>query len=118
MLIFQLIRAFQQSLTFCFQPIALTLHGFAFASQFGIYGFMKSLAFGVQFFTVFFNDFALLIQFGLQSLVNMGSTLRLMPTKGMTLPFISYGGSSLVAIALLVGMVLALTRRRVGQEAL
>lgn len=58
----------------------------------------------------------LLVQFGLQSLVNMGSTLRLMPTKGMTLPFISYGGSSLLAIALCMGMVLALTRRRVGQE--
>ncbi|MBT5455105.1 MAG: FtsW/RodA/SpoVE family cell cycle protein, partial [Rhodospirillaceae bacterium] len=58
----------------------------------------------------------LLVQFGLQSLVNMGSTLRLMPTKGMTLPFISYGGSSLMAIALCMGMVLALTRRRVGQE--
>lgn len=58
----------------------------------------------------------LLVQFGLQSLVNMGSTLRLMPTKGMTLPFISYGGSSLIAIALCMGMVLALTRRRVGQE--
>jgi cell division protein FtsW len=57
----------------------------------------------------------LLVQFGLQSLVNMGSTLRLMPTKGMTLPFISYGGSSLMAIALCMGMVLALTRRRVGQ---
>ena len=59
----------------------------------------------------------LLVQFGLQALINMGSTLRLMPTKGMTLPFISYGGSSLVAIALGIGMVLALTRRRVGQEA-
>jgi len=59
----------------------------------------------------------LLVQFGLQALVNMGSTLRLMPTKGMTLPFISYGGSSLVAIAICVGMALALTRRRVGQEA-
>ncbi|MEE8333206.1 MAG: putative lipid II flippase FtsW [Alphaproteobacteria bacterium] len=59
----------------------------------------------------------LLVQFGLQALVNMGSTLRLMPTKGMTLPFISYGGSSLLAIAICVGMVLALTRRRVGQEA-
>ena len=58
----------------------------------------------------------LLVQFGLQSLVNMGSTLRLMPTKGMTLPFISYGGASLMAIALCMGMVLALTRRRVGQE--
>lgn len=58
----------------------------------------------------------LLVQFGLQALVNMGSTLRLMPTKGMTLPFISYGGSSLMAIALCIGMLLALTRRRVGQE--
>jgi len=58
----------------------------------------------------------LLVQFGLQALVNMGSTLQLMPTKGMTLPFISYGGSSLVAIALCIGMLLALTRRRVGQE--
>ncbi len=59
----------------------------------------------------------LLVQFGLQALINMGSTLRLMPTKGMTLPFISYGGSSLVAIAICIGMALALTRRRVGQEA-
>ncbi|MPY71959.1 MAG: putative lipid II flippase FtsW [Alphaproteobacteria bacterium] len=58
----------------------------------------------------------LLVQFGLQALINMASTLRLMPTKGMTLPFISYGGSSLVAVAFGVGMVLALTRRRVGQE--
>jgi cell division protein FtsW len=58
----------------------------------------------------------LLVQFGLQALVNMGSTLRLMPTKGMTLPFISYGGSSLLATALCIGMVLALTRRRVSEE--
>jgi len=58
----------------------------------------------------------LLVQFGLQSLINMGSTLRLMPTKGMTLPFISYGGSSLLAVAICVGMALALTRRRVGRE--
>ena len=58
----------------------------------------------------------LLVQFGLQALINIGSTLRLMPTKGMTLPFISYGGSSLFAVALGMGMLLALTRRRVGQE--
>jgi cell division protein FtsW len=56
----------------------------------------------------------LLAQFGLQALINMASALHLMPTKGMTLPFISYGGSSLLALALGMGMVLALTRRRVG----
>ncbi len=56
----------------------------------------------------------LLVQFGLQALINMASTLHLMPTKGMTLPFISYGGSSTVALGIAMGMVLALTRRRVS----
>ncbi len=56
----------------------------------------------------------LLVQFGLQAVINMASTLRLMPTKGMTLPFISYGGSSMLALALGMGMVLALTRTRYG----
>ncbi len=50
--------------------------------------------------------------FGLQAFVNMGSTLHLIPTKGMTLPFISYGGSSAISVALTIGMILALTRRR------
>ncbi len=59
----------------------------------------------------------LLVQFGLQAVINMASTLHLMPTKGMTLPFLSYGGSSLMALALGMGMLLALTRRRVGGEA-
>lgn len=61
----------------------------------------------------------LLAFFGLQAAINMASTLHLMPTKGMTLPFISYGGSSLLALALGMGMLLALTRRRVstGEEA-
>jgi cell division protein FtsW len=54
----------------------------------------------------------LVTSFGLQAIVNMASTLHLMPTKGMTLPFISYGGSSIIAIGLGVGMLLALTRRR------
>ncbi len=58
----------------------------------------------------------LLSQFGLQAVINMASTLRLMPTKGMTLPFISYGGSSTLALALGMGMVLALTRKRYGEE--
>jgi cell division protein FtsW len=56
----------------------------------------------------------LLVQFGLQAIINMASTLHLMPTKGMTLPFVSYVGSSLLALALGVGMMLALTRRRYG----
>ncbi|MDW3204071.1 MAG: putative peptidoglycan glycosyltransferase FtsW [Alphaproteobacteria bacterium] len=56
----------------------------------------------------------LLVQFGLQALINMASTLSLIPTKGMTLPFLSYGGSSLLALGLGMGMLLALTRKRPG----
>ncbi|MAI49792.1 MAG: cell division protein FtsW [Rhodospirillaceae bacterium] len=58
----------------------------------------------------------LVVQFGLQAIINMGSTLRLMPTKGMTLPFVSYGGSSLIAMGLCIGFLLALTRKRLGAE--
>jgi cell division protein FtsW len=58
----------------------------------------------------------LIAGFGLQAFVNMGSTLHLIPTKGMTLPFISYGGSSAIAVALGMGMLLALTRRRHGER--
>ena len=54
----------------------------------------------------------LLVQFGFQAIINMASTLNLMPTKGMTLPFISFGGSSSLAVAIGMGMVLALTRER------
>jgi cell division protein FtsW len=60
----------------------------------------------------------LLAQFGLQAFVNMASSLHLIPTKGMTLPFVSYGGSSVLAIALGMGMLLALTRRRAPRRAL
>ena len=52
--------------------------------------------------------------FGLQAFVNMASSLHLIPTKGMTLPFISYGGSSAMSVALAIGMVLALTRHQAG----
>lgn len=58
----------------------------------------------------------LAVQFGLQALINMASSLHMMPTKGMTLPFISYGGSSLVALGVATGMILALTRRRRDPE--
>ena len=57
----------------------------------------------------------LLIQFSIQAIINMASTLNLMPPKGMTLPFISYGGSSTLALGLGMGMILALTRIRSSQ---
>lgn len=53
----------------------------------------------------------LVIQFGFQTLINIGVNLALLPSKGMTLPFVSYGGSSMLALAIGMGMVLALTRR-------
>ena len=58
----------------------------------------------------------LLTQFTVQALVNMASTVNLIPPKGMTLPFISYGGSSTIALAFGMGLLLALTRRRISAE--
>ena len=48
----------------------------------------------------------------LQALINMAVNVGLLPAKGMTLPFISYGGSSLLAMALTMGFALGLTRKR------
>jgi len=59
----------------------------------------------------------LFVLVGMQSFINVAVNLDLMPTKGMTLPFISYGGSSMLASALTMGMALALTRRRPGAYA-
>ena len=53
----------------------------------------------------------LLTQIAIQAIVNMGSTLNMLPTKGMTLPFISYGGSSLVSVGFAFGIILGLTKR-------
>ena len=54
----------------------------------------------------------LLTQIAFQVIVNMGSTLNMLPTKGMTLPFISYGGSSLVSVGLAFGIILGLIHSR------
>ena len=63
------------------------------------------------------NSFSILaaaglaIQFGLQALINMMVNVQLAPSKGMTLPFISYGGSSMLALSMGMGLLLAFTRR-------
>jgi cell division protein FtsW len=59
----------------------------------------------------------LFVLVGEQVLINVAVNLNLIPTKGMTLPFISYGGSSMLAICLTLGLALALTRRRPGAYA-
>ena len=90
--------------------------GFFFAlGLIGIYGFIVLRGFNKIMESD--NLFAilavggLLTQVALQAFIHMGSSLNILPTKGMTLPFVSYGGSSLVATAFTMGAVLALTRR-------
>lgn len=63
-----------------------------------------------------FASAGLAMLFGIQGCINMAVNLHLMPAKGMTLPFISYGGSSLISLALGMGFLLAVTRRRPRSE--
>ncbi|RFZ89504.1 putative lipid II flippase FtsW [Shinella sp. WSJ-2] len=69
------------------------------------------------------NDFTrfavagLVLQLGIQSMINIGVNLELLPAKGMTLPLISYGGSSMIAICVTAGFILALTRHRPEKRA-
>ena len=65
---------------------------------------------------VMYAEVGLAASLGLQAFVNMASSLHIIPTKGMTLPFISYGGSSLLASAIEVGMLLAITRQNTASE--
>ena len=53
----------------------------------------------------------LVCQFGMQALINMAVNVQIAPSKGMTLPFISYGGSSMLALSIGMGLLLAFTRR-------
>ena len=52
------------------------------------------------------------MQFSAQLIINIGVSIKLFPTKGMTLPFISYGGSSMISLAICFGLILALTKRK------
>lgn len=65
---------------------------------------------------VMYAEVGLAASLGLQAFVNMASSLHIIPTKGMTLPFISYGGSSLLASAIEIGMLLAITRQNTASE--
>jgi cell division protein FtsW len=65
-----------------------------------------------------FGAAGLAMLFGLQAAINMAVNLHLIPAKGMTLPFISYGGSSMISVAFGMGMLLALTRERPRAEML
>ena len=58
----------------------------------------------------------LMMQFTMQVVVNIGVSLKLLPTKGMTLPFISYGGSSVISMAICFGLILAFTKRKYHRE--
>jgi len=61
---------------------------------------------------IYLSLFGLMMQFTIQVIVNMGASLRLLPAKGMTLPFISYGGSSMIAMSICFGLILAFTKRK------
>ncbi len=63
-----------------------------------------------------FATAGLVMLFGVQSAINMAVNLKLAPAKGMTLPFISYGGSSLISIGIAMGFLLAVTRKRPKSE--
>jgi len=60
----------------------------------------------------------LLSLFLIQSLINISVSMKLIPTTGVTFPFISYGGSSLVSMGIVMGMMLSLTKKEFGKKGL
>lgn len=93
-----------EEMGFIFIMIILAVYGFILLRGF------KRLAHSEDLFVVLAAG-GLLTLMGLQAFIHMGSSLNLLPAKGMTLPFVSYGGSSLLGMAFAFGMILALTRR-------
>ncbi len=65
---------------------------------------------------VYLSLCGLMMQFTMQVVVNIGVSLKLLPTKGMTLPFISYGGSSMISMAICFGLILAFTKRKYHRD--
>jgi len=65
---------------------------------------------------VYLSLCGLMMQFTMQVVVNIGVSLKLLPTKGMTLPFISYGGSSMMSMAICFGLILAFTKRKYHRD--
>ena len=90
-----------------FSLLLITLFGFIV-----VRGLYKSMKLSDPFEQV--ASGALFVLIGQQAFINVAVNLNLIPTKGMTLPFISYGGSSMLAMGLTMGMALALTRKRPG----
>jgi len=90
-----------------FSLLLITLLGFIV-----IRGLYKSMKLSDPFEQV--SSAALFVLVGQQAFINVAVNLKMIPTKGMTLPFISYGGSSMLAMGLTLGMALALTRKRPG----
>ena len=84
----------------------------------GLFGFIVlrglARAFAAEDHFVQLAASGLIFLFGLQAVINMAVNLNMLPSKGMTLPFISYGGSSFLALSTTVGMILALLRKRPG----
>lgn len=80
-----------------------------------VYGMFKAMNNNNLFSMI--ASFGLLAQFGLQSFINIASSLHLIPTKGMTLPFISYGGSSMFAVSVATGLLLSILKKQGGARA-
>ena len=101
---------------FIFAVAAEEYGAFACLVLLGIYGFIVMRGFtralsNEGLFCLIATS-SLVMQIGVQAAIHMASSVDLIPTKGMTLPFVSYGGSSLLASGLTMGLILALTRQR------